>query len=110
MTGAAGLGVVVEGVVVVDGVVVDGIVPGGAAGFVCGAAGGAAGFWVGVVVPGTGSCPGGLDGSPGGGVGRGVDCGTCAITAVVPPNKISARTAGLIKVRDIELNIRRRAP
>src|SRR5687768_851662 len=104
--GAVGTGSPVEGV---GAGVCAGIDPGGAAGFVCGAPGGAAGFGVGVV-PGIGCCPGGLLGSPAGGVGRGVDCGTCASAALVPLNRMHARTAGLSKVRDIELNIRRRAP
>ena len=53
---------------------------------------------------------GGLVGSPGAGVGRGVDCGTCASAALVPLNKTHARTAGLTKVRDMKLDIEQRAP
>src|SRR6185369_16179867 len=82
-----------------------GSAPGGAAGFVCGTPGGVAGFCAGVVVPGIGSCPGGLVGSLGAGVGRGVGCGTCANATLVPANTTHARMAGLITVREIELNI-----
>src|SRR2546423_13759169 len=87
-----------------------GIVPGGAVGFVGCVPGGAAGFCVGVVVPGIGSCPGGLVGLPGTGVGRGVDCGVCASAALLPANTMHDSTTDLTKVRDIKLNIRRRAP
>src|SRR6476661_2898682 len=58
----------------------------------------------GVVVPGIGSCPGGRVGSPGAGVGRGVDCGVCASAALAPANTMDARTSGLIKLVDIKLN------
>src|SRR5690349_9661228 len=53
--------------------------PGGAVGLVCCCCvpGGAVGF-SGCPVPGIGSVPGGLVGSLGKGVGRGVDCGVCA--------------------------------
>ena len=74
-----------------------GCVPGGAVGVVG-------------VVPGIGSCPGGRVGSPGGGLGLGVDCGTCASAALVPTNKTLDRITALAKVRDIRVNIRRRAP
>ena len=84
------------------------MVPGGTPGLVCGTPGGALGF-VGCV-PGIGSCPGGLVGSPGGGLGRGVDCGVCASAALVPAKTMHDRTADLTKVRDIKLNIERRAP
>jgi len=72
------------------------IVPGGWDGLVCCVPGGADGFCVGVVVPGIGSCPGGLVGSPGAGVGRGVCCGVCAHAAFTPANTRDARTTGLI--------------
>jgi len=65
---------------------------------------------VGVVVPGMGSCPGGAVGLPGAGVGRGVDCGVCANAALVPADTMHDSTNDFSKVRDIELNIRRRAP
>jgi hypothetical protein len=84
--------------------------PGGVLGSVCGAPGGACGFWVGDVVPGMGSCPGGLVGSPGAGDGLGVACGVCAVAAPVPANTMHASTAGLIRVRDMKLSIRQRAP
>src|SRR6185369_16400952 len=86
------------------------IVPGGAVGLVCCVPGGAAGFCTGDGTPGIGSCPGGRDGSPGAGVGRGVDVGTCASAAFAPATRIDARTTGLINLVDINLNIRRRAP
>ena len=86
------------------------VLPGGVVGLVCWVPGGALGFCAGVVVPGIGSVPGGRVGSPGAGVGRGVERGTCATAAFVPANTMHARTAGLSKLRDIKLNIRRRAP
>src|SRR6185369_5796560 len=86
------------------------VLPGGVVGLVCCVPGGALGFCAGVVVPGIGSVPGGLDGSPGAGVGRGVERGTCATAVFIPANTMHARTAGLNKLRDIRLNIRRRAP
>ena len=42
--------------------------------------------------------------------GRGVDCGVCASAPFIPAKTMHARTAGLTKLRDIKLNIRRRAP
>src|ERR1044072_3940887 len=69
------------------GICVRGTVPGGVVGLVCLVPGGAAGFWVGVCVPGIGSCPGGLVGSPGAGVGHGVWFGACASGAFAPENK-----------------------
>jgi len=89
---------------------VTGTVDGGAVGLCCCVPGGAAGFVDGVVVPGITGCPGGLDGSLGAGVGRGVVCGTCAHAAFTPANTTDARTTGLINLVDIELNIERRAP
>src|ERR1043165_5758025 len=90
------------------------IPPGGAVGLVCCVPGGADGFCAGVVVPGIGSVPGGLVGSLGAGVGRGVERGTCATAAFTPANTMHARTAwrtkSRAKLRDIRLNIRRRAP
>src|SRR5215213_2605167 len=86
------------------------VTPGGRVGLVCCVPGGAVGFWVGVVVPGIGSCPGGRVGSPGAGVGRGVCCGVCASAAFAPAKTIDARTTGLTNLVDIKLNIRRRAP
>src|ERR1700752_624513 len=86
------------------------LLPGGAVGLVCCVPGGAVGFCVGDVVPGIGSVPGGLVGSPGAVVGRGVERGTCASAAFTPANMVHARTAGLSKLRHIRLNIRRRAP
>jgi len=85
--------------------------PGTAVGLVCcvPVPGGAVGL-VGCPVPGIGSVPGGLVGSPGAGVGRGVDCGVCAGEAFAPAKTMHARMADLIKLRDIKLNIRRRAP
>jgi hypothetical protein len=89
--------------------VCDGTVAGGAVGFVVGVPGGAVGFcWVGVVgvvVPGIGSFPGGRVGSPGGGVGLGVDCGVCASAALVTANKTLDRITALTKVRDMKVNI-----
>src|SRR5215813_7813153 len=86
------------------------IVPGGAVGLVCCVPGGAEGFCAGVVVPGIGSCPGGLVGSPGAGVGRGVDCGVCAHAACTPANTSVARTTDLINCVNIKLDIEQRAP
>jgi len=83
--------------------------PGTAVGLVCCVPGGAVGL-IGCPVPGIGSVPGGLVGSPGAGVGRGVACGVCATAALAPANRMHARIAGLTKLRDIKLNIRRRAP
>src|SRR5262245_38574622 len=65
--------------------------PGGAVGLVCCVPGGAVGFCAGVVVPGIVGCPGGLVGSLGAGVGRGVDCGVCARAAFAPANTMHAR-------------------
>ena len=62
------------------------------------------------VVPGMGSCPGGRVGSPGAGLGLGVDVGTCENAALVPANKTLDRITALTKVRDIRVNIRRKAP
>ncbi len=84
--------------------------PGTALGLVCCVPGGAVGFWDGVVVPGMFGCPGGLVGSLGAGVGRGVDVGTCARAAFAPAKTKHARTTGLTNLCDIKLNIRRRAP
>src|SRR5215510_16062946 len=85
--------------------------PGGAVGLVGCVAGGAVGFVVcGAGTPGIDGCPGGLVGSLGAGVGRGVDCGVCARAAFAPAKTMHARTAGLTRLRNITLNIRRRAP
>jgi len=62
------------------------------------------------VVPGISGCPGGLVGSLGAGVGRGVDCGVCANAAFAPVNTMHAKIIGLTRLRDIKFNIRRRAP
>jgi hypothetical protein len=73
------------------------VLPGGAVGLVCCVPGGALGFCAGVVVPGIGSVPGGLVGSFGAGVGRGVEVGTWATAALAPTTTIHARTAGPTK-------------
>jgi hypothetical protein len=52
-----------------------------------------------------GSFPGGRVGSPGGGVGLGVDCGVCASAALVPASKTLDRITDLTKVRDVRVNI-----
>ena len=93
---------------VAGGCVWPGVVPGGVVGFVGVVPGGAVGLDG--VAPGIGSCPGGRVGSPGGGLGRGVDAGTCASAALVPANKILDRITALTKVRDIRVSIRRKAP